>query len=121
MLVVDDERGVREVARRALEASGYSVLVAANRAEAVAQVRAHGGEIGAIVLDLTLGAESGESVLAALREIARSTPVLAISGYAPDDTLRRLDALGIAGFVQKPFTAAALATQIAAIHERRTS
>ena len=121
VLVVDDERGVREVARRALEASGYSVLVAANRAEAVAQVRAHGGEIGAIVLDLTLGAESGESVLAALREIARSTPVLAISGYAPDDTLRRLDALGIAGFVQKPFTAAALATQIAAIHERRTS
>ncbi|HXX48440.1 MAG TPA: PAS domain S-box protein [Myxococcota bacterium] len=121
VLVVDDERGVREVARRALGASGYAVLVAANRAEAIAQLHAHGGEIGAIVLDLTLGTESGETVLAALREVARTTPVLAMSGYVADETLRRLESLGIAGFVQKPFTAPTLAMQIAAILERRAS
>ena len=115
VLVVDDERGVREVARRALEASGYAVLVAADRAEALAQIRAHGGEIGTIVLDLTLGKESGEMVLRALREVAPATPVLAISGYVADETLERLSALGIAGFVQKPFTAATLATSIAEI------
>jgi two-component system, cell cycle sensor histidine kinase and response regulator CckA len=114
VLVVDDERGVREVARRALESAGYAVLVAANRAEAIAQIRAHGAEIGAIVLDLALGQESGESVLAALREVSGPIPVLAISGYAEDEALRRLQALGVVGFVQKPFTAATLATSLAA-------
>jgi CheY-like chemotaxis protein len=113
ILVVDDERGVREVARRALEAAGYSVLLAADRAEALAQLRAHGAKIGAIVLDLTLGSESGEAVLAELRALAGSTPVLATSGYAADQALRRLEALGIAGFVQKPFTATSLANSVA--------
>jgi PAS domain S-box-containing protein len=113
ILVVDDERGVREVARRALEGAGYSVLLAADRAEALAQLRAHGAEIAAIVLDLTLGSDSGEVVLAELRALAGDTPVLATSGYAADQTLRRLEALGIAGFVQKPFTATSLANSVA--------
>ncbi|HKC51761.1 MAG TPA: PAS domain S-box protein [Myxococcota bacterium] len=115
ILIVDDERGVREVARRALEGVGYSVLLAADRGEALAQLRAHGAEISAIVLDLTLGGESGELVLAELRELAGKTPVLATSGYAAEPALRRLEAQGIAGFVQKPFTATSLANSIAGV------
>jgi PAS domain S-box-containing protein len=113
ILIVDDERGVREVARRALEGLGYSVLLAADRREALEQLRAHGAEISAIVLDLTLGTESGEAVLGELRALAGKTPVLATSGYAADQALRRLEAQGIAGFVQKPFTATSLATSVA--------
>jgi PAS domain S-box-containing protein len=113
ILVVDDERGVREVARRVLEGAGYSVLLAADRSEALAQLRAHGEKISAIILDLTLGSDSGELMLAELRELAGSTPVLATSGYAADQALRRLEAQGIAGFVQKPFTATSLAHSVA--------
>jgi PAS domain S-box-containing protein len=113
ILIVDDERGVREVARRALESAGYSVLLAADRDEALEQLRLHGGRIAAIVLDLTLGSESGELVLAELRELAGGTPVLATSGYAAEESLRRVEALGIAGFVQKPFTATSLANSVA--------
>jgi CheY-like chemotaxis protein len=115
ILIIDDERGVREVARRALEGVGYSVLLAADRAEALAQLREHGGKISAIILDLTLGSESGELVLAELRELAGKTPVLATSGYAADQSLRRLEAQGIAGFVQKPFTARGLANSVAGV------
>jgi PAS domain S-box-containing protein len=114
ILIVDDERAVREVARRGLERAGYAVLLAADRGEALSQLRAHSAKISAIVLDLTLGSESGELVLAELRELAGKTPVLATSGYAADQALRRLEALGIAGFVQKPFTAASLASSVAA-------
>ncbi len=113
ILIVDDERGVREVARRVLEGVGYSVLLAADRGEAVAQLRAHGAKISAIVLDLTLGSESGELVLAELRELAGKTPVLLTSGYAADQALRRLEAQGIVGFVQKPFSATSLANSVA--------
>ncbi|HTO06258.1 MAG TPA: PAS domain S-box protein [Myxococcota bacterium] len=108
ILVIDDERGVREVARRALEAAGYEVLVAQDRAEALERLRAHAGRVSAVLLDLTLANESGETVYAALRELAPGVPVLATSGYAADHALRRLESQGIAGFVQKPFSAASL-------------
>jgi PAS domain S-box-containing protein len=121
ILVVDDERGVREVARRALEAAGYSVLLAADRSEALAQVRDHAGRLSAILLDLTLGSESGEALLGALRELAGTTPVLATSGYAADQALQRLADQGIAGFVQKPFTATSLASSVAAALQRTVS
>ena len=121
ILVVDDERGVREVARRALEAAGYSVLLAAGRDEALDQARAHAGQLSAIVLDLTLGSDSGEAMLGALRELASGTPVLATSGYAPDQALERLTAQGIAGFVQKPFTATGLASSVAVALQRSLS
>jgi len=113
ILVVDDERGVREVARRALEQVGYSVLLAADRREALALVREHGEKIAAIVLDLTLGPESGERLIADLRAVASHIPVLATSGYAAEPALQRLEAQGVAGFVQKPFTPAELANRVA--------
>ena len=112
ILVVDDERGVREVARRALESAGYTVLLASDRAEALAHARARAGELHAILLDLSLGNESGETLLAALRELG-APPVLATSGYAPDHALRRLEAQGVVGFVQKPFTGSSLVRTVA--------
>jgi len=113
ILIVDDERGVRDVARRALEQVGYTVLLAADRREALALVDAHREEIAAIVLDLTLGAESGERLIADLRSVASHVPVLVTSGYAAEPALRRLEAQGVAGFVQKPFTPAELANRVA--------
>ena len=112
ILVVDDERGVREIARRALEGAGYDVLLASDRDEALAHARAHAGELRAILLDLALGNESGETLLAALRELG-APPVLATSGYAPDQALRRLEAQGVVGFVQKPFTGSSLVRTVA--------
>jgi CheY-like chemotaxis protein len=111
ILIVDDERGVREIARRALESAGYTVLLATDRAEALAHARAHPQGIRAILLDLALGNDSGETLLAALRELGCAPPVLATSGYAPGPALRRLEAHGIA-FVQKPFTGSSLVRSV---------
>jgi len=112
VLIVDDERGVREVARRALESAGYTVLLASDRGEALAHARGHAREIRAVLLDLTLGNESGETLVAALRELGCAPVVLATSGYAPEEALRRLEAQGIAGFVQKPFTGSSLVRSV---------
>ena len=118
VLIVDDERGVREVARRALESAGYTVLVASDRSEALAHARAHAGEVRAVLLDLALGNESGETLVSALRELGCAPVVLATSGYAPEEALRRLEAHGIAGFVQKPFTGSSLVRSLASLLTR---
>ena len=118
VLVVDDERGVREVARRALEGAGYTVLLASDRGEALAHARSRAREIRAVLLDLTLGNESGETLVAALRELGCAPVVLATSGYAPDEALRRLEAQGIASFVQKPFTGSSLVRSVDELLER---
>ncbi|HTO55767.1 MAG TPA: PAS domain S-box protein [Myxococcota bacterium] len=112
ILVVDDERGVREVARRALEFAGYRVLLAESGTRALEQLRTHPGQVSAVVLDLTLATESGEIVFEALRELAPEIPVLAASGYASERALARLESQGLAGFLQKPFTVARLTEAI---------
>ncbi|MEX2205136.1 MAG: PAS domain S-box protein [Myxococcota bacterium] len=122
VLVVDDERAVREVVRLTLEVAGHRVLLAANAAEARALLESHGDAIDAIVLDLTLGPESSEHVLAAIRARSSDVPVLVTSGYPEEEAIARLAALGVSAFVQKPFTPARLQAAVArALAERRRS
>jgi PAS domain S-box-containing protein len=113
VLIVDDDSGVREVARLSLERAGYRALCAAGGESALRLVREHAREIALVLLDLSLGAESGEEVLEALRKLAEHTPVLATSGYAAAEAFARLERHGIAGFVPKPFTPAELARAVA--------
>jgi CheY-like chemotaxis protein len=115
VLVIDDERAVREVARLALESAGHRVLLAADAAQARQLVTEHAGAIEAVILDLTLGSESSESVLAEIRRRARTLPVILTSGYPEEEALGRLAELGVAAFVQKPFTPARLAEGVARV------
>ena len=120
VLVVDDERAVREVTRLALESAGHRVLLAASSAEARALVEEHGLAIDAIVLDLTLGRETSENVLAEIRARSTEVPVVVTSGYPEEQAIARLAALGVSAFVQKPFTPARLVAGLArALSERK--
>jgi lipopolysaccharide biosynthesis regulator YciM len=107
-----DDSGVREVARLSLERAGYRALCAAGGDTALRMLREH-ADIGLVLLDLSLGSESGEEVLEAIRKVAEHTPVLATSGYAAAEAFARLERHGIAGFMPKPFTPAELARAVA--------
>jgi two-component system cell cycle sensor histidine kinase/response regulator CckA len=120
VLVVDDERAVREVVRLTLELAGHRVLLAANAAEAHALLETHAGAIDAIVLDLTLGTESSEQVLSEIRARSADVPVLVTSGYPEEDAIGRLAGLGISAFVQKPFTPARLTAAVSRALAERT-
>jgi two-component system cell cycle sensor histidine kinase/response regulator CckA len=112
VLVADDERAVREVARLALEAAGYEVICAADADEASALARERGARLDAVLLDLSIGRGASEGVIAQIRAAAPLLPILVTSGFAEDEALVRLAAHGIAGFLQKPFTPAQLAARI---------
>jgi two-component system cell cycle sensor histidine kinase/response regulator CckA len=113
ILVVDDEDVVRRMARNALERLGYQVLMAANGREAVELFAADPDRIQIVLLDMMMPVMGGEEALRRLLEIRPSLPVLAMSGFHEREAKQRFGA-GIAGFIQKPFTAGQLAIKLTA-------
>ena len=112
ILVIDDEEGVRQTAKAALESYGYNVAVAANGKEGVNLFRELRHEIAAVLLDMTMPVMSGEEAFMWLQKIRQDVRVVLSSGYNEAEATRRFTGKGLAGFVQKPYTAARLAEAV---------
>jgi PAS domain S-box-containing protein len=112
LLVVDDEELVRHFAQDVLESCGYQVLEAGNGQEAVELFRQRAGQIAGVLLDLTMPVMGGEEALRLLRQIRPGVRVVLSSGYDEVDAVRRFAGQGLADFIQKPYTPAALAIKI---------
>ena len=103
VLLVEDEAAVRQFARRALEASGYAVLVAPDGAEALSLAERHAGPIHILLTDVVMPGMAGPELARRLAAKRPSLRVLYCSGYTDDATV--LDGVREAGtpFLQKPF------------------
>jgi PAS domain S-box-containing protein len=112
VLVVDDEELVRNMAKFTLERYGYTVETACDGRDALDKFGARPGDFAAILLDLTMPVMHGEDALRAIRELRSEVPVILSSGYTEADAKHRFDSLSPAGFLQKPYTATALARKI---------
>jgi len=112
ILVVDDEEIVRGMARFTLERCGYTIEMAADGKAAVETFAARPQAFAAVLLDLTMPVMSGEEALDRIRQIRPDVPVLLSSGYSEGEALRRFRDRGLAGFLQKPYTATALARKV---------
>ncbi|MBZ5583655.1 MAG: PAS domain-containing protein [Acidobacteriia bacterium] len=112
VLVVDDEQVVRELARRALERHGYTVLMADGGASAIDVFKRHPGEISLVVLDLSMPNMSGEEVLPELRKIRPEVKVVVSSGYSESEAMPLFEGQRVSGFVQKPYTSKAIAEKV---------
>lgn len=117
VLVVDDEDTVRAVARKALEYAGYRVLVAGDGKEAVEIFRARMHEIDVVLLDMTMPRMDGVETYQQMREIRPGVPTLLTSGYNEQDATHRFAGKGLAGFIQKPWSASELLRAISVLHE----
>jgi two-component system, cell cycle sensor histidine kinase and response regulator CckA len=110
--VIDDEVAVRQAAKSILESYGYRVVVAANGKEGLDLFQPLGEEFDAVLLDMTMPVMSGEETLVGLRSIRASIPIVLSSGYNEAEATRRFTDKELAGFVQKPYTAAGLAEKM---------
>ena len=114
ILVVDDEDHVRVVTRRMLESAGFEVLVARDGVEALEIYGQRGGEIEAIVLDMTMPNLGGEETWQGLRELDSHVRVLFCSGYSEESADRILEEVGSqVGFIHKPYRRADLLENLA--------
>lgn len=105
VLLVEDDATVRRLTRRILEQSGYTVLEAANGAEALTLAQQGRRSFDLLLTDLMMPKLSGADLAAALRLARPTLPVVFMSGYADDVVQRQLgkdDA--IPTVLAKPFT-----------------
>ncbi|MCC6857819.1 MAG: PAS domain-containing protein [Bryobacterales bacterium] len=117
VLVVDDEPMVLNVARAALQQAGHKVLTARSGEQAIEVLQRHAGQPPVVLLDLGMPGLSGEETLVRLRELRPGIPVLISSGYNRVEVERRVNGQPVSGFVQKPYTAAALCAMVQALLE----
>jgi len=104
VLVVEDEPVVRAVARGLLSRSGYTVLTAPDGASALNVLREHPGVIGLVLLDMTMPGMTTDEIVDSVHALDPTLPILLNSGYASNDTVRRmLDEGNVQGFLGKPY------------------
>jgi len=114
VLVVDDERMVREMVKRALERQGYTVLLADSGFAAIDVLRRHPGEIALVLLDLSMPHMNGEEALPELRKIRPEVKVVVSSGYSESEAMALFKGQRVAGFIQKPYTSEGIASKVKA-------
>jgi CheY-like chemotaxis protein len=107
VLVVDDEEGIRQIARRVLESKGYRVILAADGPAALAVEATYDGPIDLLLTDMTMPGMDGHELARQLSVRRPDVRVLLMTGYAdePRDEATRM---------QKPFTPIQLAEAVAA-------
>ena len=117
ILVVDDERAVRDSLRRALELQGYEVELASDGAEALERLAAN-GQPDAVVLDILMPGIDGLEVCRQIRRRGYGIPVLMLTARdAVGDRVEGLDA-GADDYVVKPFALEELLARIRALLRR---
>jgi PAS domain S-box-containing protein len=112
VLLVEDESAVRSLLRRVLVSAGYTVLDAADGAEALRVAAAHGGPVDLLLTDVVMPGGGGRQLADALCASRPGLRVLFISGYTDDAVVRHGVTEEEVNFLHKPFTAAALAEKV---------
>jgi two-component system, cell cycle sensor histidine kinase and response regulator CckA len=109
ILLADDERAVRLVARRLLEKLGYDVCEAPDGYQAVAAIRGVTHPFRAAILDWSMpGMEAGLAIHE-LRQLQPDLPVLICSGFGEEQVTETLSASDGVIFLEKPYQLKTLA------------
>jgi len=117
ILVVDDERAVRESLRRALELEGYEIELAADGREALDRLEGD-PEPDAMILDVLMPGVDGLEVCRRLRGSGSRLPVLMLTARTQvEDRVEGLDA-GADDYVTKPFALDELLARVRALLRR---
>jgi two-component system response regulator MprA len=117
VLVVDDERAVRDSLRRALELEGYDVELAADGAEALYRLESN-GQPDAVILDVLMPGVDGLEVSRRLRSKGNGVPILMLTARTEvENRVAGLDA-GADDYLAKPFALEELLARLRALLRR---
>ncbi|MES9538800.1 MULTISPECIES: response regulator transcription factor [unclassified Actinomadura] len=115
VLVVEDEREIRELLRRYLERAGYAVVTTGSGAEAIRLVSER--SVRLMVLDLGLPDVNGLDVLRAARADGEVPVVVLTARSAVEDRIRGLES-GADDYVTKPFSPTEVVLRVQAVLNR---
>ena len=104
--VVDDDPSIRRALRRLLQSAGYGVEAFASACEFLASRTR--GDSACLVLDIHLEGMTGFELQERLVAERTAIPTIFITAHDDAPTRRRVQQAGVAGYLPKPFDAAAL-------------
>jgi CheY-like chemotaxis protein len=113
VLIIDDDDGIREVAKMSLElVAGWEVTTAASGDEGL--VRARETQPEGILLDVMMPGMDGPATLTALRadDAVGATPVIFLTAKVQASERTRFAEMDVAGLIAKPFDPMKLASQV---------
>jgi two-component system nitrogen regulation response regulator NtrX len=102
VLIVDDDQSTLASLSRAFRLAGHEAVVCDSAARAISLIRNERFDL--VFSDVVMPGKDGLSMLADLREIGISTPVIMISGQATVDMAVRATRLGAIDFLEKPIS-----------------
>jgi signal transduction histidine kinase/CheY-like chemotaxis protein len=115
ILLVEDDPAVRAVTHRMLSRAGHEVLVADGPERALELAAEHGERIDLLVSDVVMPQMSGPDLAERLRGLSPRVRTLFMSGYNRGHLVPAEDESKGIGFLEKPFTYAALTHKVAAL------
>ncbi len=120
ILIVDDERGIRELCRRALKETANRVLTAGTGKEALRIVKKE-SHPDIVILDVRLPGMDGIELLQKIKQINSRIIVILITGYGTMESTIRAMKLGAYDFVNKPFSLEVLKKTVENAVKRKNS
>lgn len=117
VLLVEDEPGVRALAREVLTAQGYTVLEATNGEEALRLVSGREPEIALLITDVIMPVMGGKELADRLHAVHPNLKVLYISGYTENTIVHNGVLYSGVAFLAKPFTSLMLGRKVREILE----
>ena len=114
ILVIEDEEMVLDVTSSMLKNLGYRVLAARSGEEALRIADTYTGRIDLALLDIILPDMGGKEVYPRLLAFRPNLKVIVCSGYTLNGPAQEILTQGAQGFIQKPYTMAALSEKLLA-------
>jgi DNA-binding NtrC family response regulator len=112
ILVVDEEKIVRDVACAILSKGGYDVMQAESGEAALEIARNNPRQISLVVLDPDIPGANAKRTFTELLAIWPELALVLCSGYPPSDAVQSFGASRISDFVQKPYTSSRLRSAV---------
>jgi CheY-like chemotaxis protein len=113
ILVVDDEKAVRDVTGAMIRRLGFEVMLADSGQEAIDLYRANRGRIDLVIMDMVMPEMGGGEAIDRLRAINPDIKVILSSGYSLNGEAKHILERGAARiFIQKPFQIKELSEKI---------
>jgi two-component system, cell cycle sensor histidine kinase and response regulator CckA len=112
ILLVEDEKAVRDLTQRILQRGGYRVLSACSGRDALALLAAQSPDLDMVLTDVVMPEIGGQDLAAAVRRMMPTLPVLFMSGYNEEAVLHDGVLVEGSSFLEKPFTPATLLERV---------
>ena len=103
ILIVDDEKDVREACALILREIGLETLVAADGQAGLQLFKQYAPQLALVLVDLTMPHMDGGMMCKEIRQINSHVPILVSSGYAEQEAMKHFAGFGLTSFIQKPF------------------